>query len=110
MTCCTATRIEESFLRRNATAIGSSIATISLAKLYVSTMEEKAKQDVAKATESADELRGRARKELAETGTISPETRKQLETLSATEQKTIAAGREASAEGFGGIARRALAP
>jgi len=80
-------------------AIGTLAASVALAELIVSALKVEGETAAKGATAGANEVREKARREIEATGTLTPETRAELEQLSKTEDKTIAAGREAISGG-----------
>ncbi len=88
-------------------AIGAMVASVSLAKLYVESLEQKAKSNVEAAAQSGGDIRAKAASEYARTGFISEDTKAQLTELGTTEQATISKGKAALGEGkVSGFLRR----
>jgi hypothetical protein len=68
---------------------GTLVASISLAKLMVETWTQEAERKVGAAAKQGEEIREKARQELTTTGTLSMETRTELEQLGVTEQERL---------------------
>jgi hypothetical protein len=80
--------------------LGSAVVAIQTASLFVKAMDKQADTNAARAAGQGETIREKARQELATTGKLSPETESQLKQLSATEQSTIAKGRDVTKEGL----------
>jgi hypothetical protein len=86
--------------------VGTLAASVELANLIVSALKVEGETAAKGATAGANAVREKARAELESTGTLTPETRAELEQLSKTEDTTIAKGKEAIKGGFGDSLRR----
>lgn len=88
-------------------AAGLAAVALLAAKAYVDGIYSKAKGHVEEAAASGDEIRKKAGAELDSQGYLSPETRKQLESLQSTESSTLAASGAVFKEGALDTAGRA---
>lgn len=92
-------------------AAGVAAAAIMGFAAYVESKTNEGKAKAAQAAQRGNETRSKAQAELDATGKLSPETRKQLQELQDTEQKTIAQGNAvvASSGGVGDLVGTGLA-